>query len=106
MTLLNGCPLALDIVGSRRVFADLHDQLVHGYALRALDASHRRLPSATRLAVTADRFLSTSLRADRRWIPNVGMGDTYKLVGAPADGCSLWAGRDLVAFSAFPAGAR
>jgi hypothetical protein len=106
VTLLNGCPLALDIVGSRRVFADLHDQLVHGYALRALDTPHRRLPSAARLSATADRFLSTALAADRRWIPNVGMGDAYKLVAAPADGCSLWAGRDLVAFSAFPAGAQ
>ena len=97
---VNGIPVALDIVGRRRVFAELHPRVMHGYALQALDAKPPRQRGAN---VSAEELLGAALGSRSRWLPNPGMGDTYAPADARVDGCCLRVGREIVALSAFPA---
>jgi hypothetical protein len=97
---VNGRPVALDIVGRRRVFAELHPRLVHGYALQAIDARGPR-PGGAQLS--PEDLLGAALGSGWRWLPNPGMGDSYAPDDARVDGCCLRVGRELIALSAFPA---
>ena len=103
VTHIHGCPVALDVVSSPRVFGDLFPGLMRGYALQALTGTG---PAAVfwpgvDVAAGARRLLHDALGTGWDWVAGVGMGDLYAPRG-PVAGCALRLGRELVACSAFP----
>jgi hypothetical protein len=106
LAFLGGRPLGLDVVGSRALYARLHERFLGGYCM---DALTRRARSESRheppSAGAARRFLSDVGSATRGHAPTVGKG-TYHLLSGPAIGAELADVVDhterLVHLSAFP----
>jgi hypothetical protein len=95
---VGGRPLALDVVGDRGLYANVHDRLIGGYVLDALRA---RGETAGPEPEAAERFLSSVRGATRTEAPTVGRGSYRVLSGAVVGGELEDDGR-TVHVSAFP----
>ncbi len=101
-------PLGMDVIGGRRLYARVHERLLRGYVLDALDARAR----ARRRGVTdptsappddadALRFLARVRAADRVEAPTVGRG-VYSVLSGKVIGAELEADGAPAHLSAFP----
>jgi hypothetical protein len=96
---LGPTPVGADLVDDPATYARLHEGLVRGYLLDALEAG------STSDGVTADAaaaFLHRIASAERRPLPTVGRGDYQALTGDLVGGELTLAGA-VVHLSAFPA---
>jgi hypothetical protein len=93
-------PLGLDLIGSRSLYAKLHERLLKGYLMDALSSPARRGiigPEAPQ------RYLDSVAAARRIPTRTVGMG-TYAVVSGLVIGGELTAYDSVVHLSAFPVG--
>lgn len=95
------CPLGLDLIGGRGLYARLHDRLVRGYVMDALDTPGGRAPSPRRAAAYLDHVRA----APRVEAPTVGLGSYAVLLGTVIGG-ELRHDDRVVHLSAFPGGGR
>jgi hypothetical protein len=89
LALVDGVPAGADLVASPRVWARLHDQLVRGYVFDALEragSANGRVDGNGGAGGIARAFLDSLIRAERRPVPTVGLGDYRSLVGAVVGG--------------------
>ncbi|HSJ05542.1 MAG TPA: DUF6569 family protein [Longimicrobiales bacterium] len=95
-------PLGLDVVGAPRLYARLHDRLLRGYVLDALEHAARGR-RASRLAgdPLAQRYLDAVRTAQRDRAPTVGRGEYHVIRGAVVGGELTDDGR-IAHLSAFP----
>ena len=98
---IGGRFVVLDYVSDVEAFAELHDPLVAGYALDAIepDAVDTRAPSLD----DARDFLALLLDAPTRATAGVGLGETLRFDFGGFGGTALAADRELVTLSAFAA---
>jgi hypothetical protein len=101
-----GVPLAMDLIGARRLYRRLHERLLRGYIMDALEHAHRG--AARPLGATpvdsrvAQAYLDSVRGAARVEAPTVGLGSYHVLRGDVVGGELLDGGR-LAHLSAFPA---
>jgi hypothetical protein len=109
--------LGLDVIGSERLYRELHSRLLNGYLLDGFDqgAFGRKScdaelpyrfdvsdePDPDRLNAASRRFIGKVAGAQRTEAPTVGIGGYQVLTGAVVGGELLHDGR-LVHLSAFP----
>jgi hypothetical protein len=97
-------PLGMDVVGSPVLFTSLHQRILTGYVLDALEgmaASGGRKPRPAPLD-RAERFIEAVREAERTPSDSVGMGE-YRILRGTALGAELVNQDQLVHLSAFPA---
>lgn len=94
-----GAPLALDLIGSPRLYGRLHDRLVRGYLMDAISRPSRVRRGSTR---AAQSFLGLVRDAQRTGAPSVGKG-TYAVLSGAVIGGELRDDERVVHLSAFPA---
>lgn len=96
-----GRPIVLDLVSRPDAYASLHERLVRGYALEALDAAPQE-PNPLSVMM----FLDAALSARQTRTPTPGLGEAVALEGRSVTGGGLAYGREIVQLSAFADGAR
>jgi hypothetical protein len=100
--------LGLDIVGAPRLYARVHERLLRGYVLDALElASVRRsVGAAVPDGTAAQRYLDEVRQAPRRAAPTTGLG-TYQVLSGVVIGGELFDdSRRVTHLSAFPSDRR
>jgi hypothetical protein len=90
-----------DVVGRADVWAALHEPLVTGYALDAVEHLGGRLPAPPAIEA-AERFLRAALLSPGAVRPGVGLGEEIRVAGPEAQGARLVHDGELVALTAFP----
>jgi hypothetical protein len=99
LAFLGDRPLGLDVIGSHRLYARLHKQLVRGYVMDALTAG--RLGNVRVTQNIGAPFLELAKRATRTRAPTVGRGE-YRVLSGRVMGGELVDTCGLVHLSAFP----
>ena len=108
LAFVGATPLGMDVIGGRALYARVHERLLRGYVLDALDTRAR----ARRRGVTdptstppddadALRFLARVRAADRVEAPTVGRG-VYRVLSGEVIGAELEADGAPVHLFAFP----
>lgn len=100
-----GVPLGVDVIGAPRLYARLHQRLLRGYVLDALEHERRHRPASpasSPLQAGAQHYLDSVRTAERTEAPSVGIGRYCVLRGPVVGGELLHAGR-VAHLSAFPA---
>lgn len=100
LAFLGDRPLGLDMIGSHRLYARLHKQIVRGYVMDALTAGPHRGVRITQRGGAP--FLELTKRATRTRAPTVGRGE-YRVLSGRVMGGELTDTCSLVHLSAFPA---
>ena len=102
-------PLGLDVIGCHRLYARLHERLLRGYIMDALERRYDALASATAAnaasapaEAAAAAYLDAVRHAERTESPTAGKGRYCVLRGLVIGG-ELDDGERLVHLSAFPA---
>ena len=88
LAFLRGMPLALDLIGSPRLYGKIHDRMMRGYIMDALSMP-RPVHRASGFDVTPDRaeeFLEAVSASTSREAPTVGVGSYYVLSGGVTGG--------------------
>jgi hypothetical protein len=105
-------PLGMDAVGSPKLYGELHERVLTGYALDAMEGragsaagpgtDGRRQPTLERPpSVLAERFIEKMRDAERTHSESVGMGE-YRVLKGHIVGSELVDQDKLVHLSAFP----
>jgi hypothetical protein len=97
-------PLGMDVVGSPVLFTSLHQRILTGYVLDALEgmATSGRREAEPAAADLAEGFIGSVREAERTPSDSVGMGE-YRILRGTALGGELVDQDQLVHLSAFPA---
>jgi hypothetical protein len=95
-------PLALDALESPSVYGKIHERLLTGYILDAMESWHPEQPSARPSQADAERFMTALGEAERVPSLSVGSGD-YRILRGKVLGGELVNDQQLVHVSAFPA---
>jgi hypothetical protein len=96
VAVVGGRPVVLDLVSRPDAYASLHDRLVRGYALEALNATLCE-PNPMRVLT----FIDAALSARQTRTPTPGMGEAYMLEGRYVTGSALRSAKEIVQVSAF-----
>ena len=96
VAVVDGRPIVLDLVSRPDAYASLHDRLVRGYALEALDAPPRE-PNPNRVML----FIDAALSARQTRTPTPGLGEAYALEGRAVTGGVLRCAKEIVQLSVF-----
>jgi hypothetical protein len=99
LVLIEGRPSVIDYVSRPEVFAVLHEPLVRGYALDALDASQA---DAAPAPDAAEHFLERVANSRITEHDGTGLGRDVRFADAAVSGAGLLAGDELVQLTAFP----
>jgi hypothetical protein len=96
--------LGLDILGAPRLYARVHERLLRGYVLDALEhaAKQRGTEATAPDAAAAQRYLDIVRDAPRHGAPTTGTGTYHVLSGTVVGGELLDDSRRLTHLSAFP----
>ena len=88
LAFLNGRPLAFDVIGSRELYARIHDRLMRGYIMDALSRKHvMRYPDELDVTLErAEEFLGAVSQATLEQVPTPGVGSYFVLNGAVSGG--------------------
>ncbi len=89
----------LDLIARADVFAALHQPLVSGYALDALEHSPADPPSAE----AVQKFVDTAVGARRVRRPSAGLGLDARFASLVCSGSALELDGSVVTLTAFPA---
>jgi hypothetical protein len=105
MVFVDGTPLGMDIVGGCGLYARLHERLLRGYVLDALEVSRRAKQPETDTELVDEgaalRFLDRAQKAVRTPAPTVGRG-VYHVLSETVVGGELLDDDRLAHRSAFP----
>lgn len=98
LAFVGGRPIGLDVIGGRALYARLHDRLMRGYIMDALE-----LPDAPGSPgrEAAQHFLDLTREAGRVEAPTVGRG-RYGVLSTTVVGGELMDGERVAHLSAFP----
>jgi hypothetical protein len=99
LAFLGAVPLSLDALGSPALYGPVHERLLTGYVLDALDAQERTNGEVDRGA--AEQFVMAAKSAQRTPSESVGLG-AYHVLDGLALGGELVHDQTLVHLSAFP----
>ena len=88
LAFLRGTPLALDIIGSPKLYSKIHDRLMRGYIMDALSTRRtmRRPGEFRATAEEAEEFLNAVSSATGQKAPTAGIGTYYVLSGEVTGG--------------------
>ena len=88
LAFLRGVPLALDVIGSPKLYGRIHDRLMRGYIMDALSTRRtmRRPGEFGARAEQAEEFLKTVSGATGQEAPTAGVGTYYVLSGGVTGG--------------------
>jgi len=107
LAFLNGRPLAIDVIGSKELYAKIHDRLMRGYIMDALSVGKPgRDPADFQVdPKKARKFLRKVHRADHKEVSTAGLG-SYFVLGGGVTGGALEQGVDgeirMLHLTAFP----
>jgi hypothetical protein len=98
-----GAPLGMDLVGAPRLYERLHQRLLRGYVLDALEQERRATEGAVQppSGEHAQRYLDAVRGSARTAAPSVGIG-TYSVLSGAVVGGELVDGGRIAHLSAFP----
>ena len=88
LAFLRGTPLALDVIGSPKLYGKIHDRLMRGYIMDALSTRRtmRRPGEIDAMAEEAGEFLRAASSATGQKAPTAGIGTYYVLSGGVTGG--------------------
>jgi hypothetical protein len=97
--------LGLDIIGAHRLYARVHERLLRGYVLDAIEhaSAIRTVETPAPEGNSAQRYLDVVREAPRHLAPTAGLGTYHVLSGVVVGGELLDDGRRVTHLSAFPA---
>jgi hypothetical protein len=101
--------IGMDLVGCHRLYPRVHDRLLRGYLMDALDRdavgqawrARREEPGGDEVLPAARSFVEAAMDANRTLAPSVGLGDYHVLTGEVVGG-ELGHGGRVAHLSAFP----
>lgn len=109
---LGDAPLGMDLVGAPRLYRRLHERLLRGYIMDAMEHERRSAAPASTSAAPpaaaapsqerAQRYLDSVREATRTESPSVGLG-VYRVLNGDVVGGELVDGERVAHLSAFPA---
>ncbi|CAN5896628.1 hypothetical protein BH23GEM9_BH23GEM9_34450 [soil metagenome] len=108
LAFIAGAPLGMDIIGTPRLYERLHERLLRGYIMDALEGVHGARSTAAGTATAqpeprdAQAYLDTVRSAQRVEAPTVGLG-RYHVLGGTVIGGELVEDMRVAHLSAFPA---
>ena len=92
----------MDALESPSLYGKIHERLLTGYIMDAMESWHPEEPSAQPAQTDAERFMAALGEAERVPSLSVGTGD-YRILRGKVLGGELVSDQQLVHVSAFPA---